>query len=280
MDEELECITIQFGEYIINITLCKNHILLNFYGKIEKTEHEIKINNSTEVGLNIENMCLEGFFEMLKKCFNKEAGHNVYFINNYKKIVAKFNVSLYGVIKFDFDIVLEKKVKKALPKRNKLNKSYDGSDDCDDCDDCYDAKNTKDEIQRLKNDNEYIMIKNDHFKKEIESLNARLDACMKKIDGFSGDMLNNVLIGSKYGTPIFTNKNNEIDIIEKIGYSSDLYLDSMKRLNFPMKIDFSIIDKNNISIYIDSEKVYNKKDGLNDQCMIFEYLNNHIISIM
>ena len=228
---------IQFDTFTVSLTLCQDRIFLRLYENISEQKYETKVSNSIEFGgTYIENMSIDDFFSMLIKCFNKEKGHTVY-ISTYKdNIVVKFNISLYGVFKFDFEITL-----------CKVNVDVNDS--------------FKEDIQKLKDENEYLILSNQNLKEEIKDLKKEMKECLDKLDNLLGNIvgnilgntLNNVLIGARFGSPIFTHKNKEIDLIGKIGYGSDLYIDCVRILKFPINIDFDIIHKNNISIYIDGD---------------------------
>jgi hypothetical protein len=95
----------------------------------------------------------------------------------------------------------------------------------------------------------------------------------------SGNMSDNVLIGTRFGSPVFAHKNKEIDLIGKIGYGADLYIDCVRVLKFPVKIDFDIIHRNNISIYIDGDKIYHEKEGLNDKQIVVDFLKKYNLNL-
>ena len=253
MSNELKSETIKFSHYIVSLNLTEeNGISINLYDKINKCEYEKIIRNPLEIEASPENIDVDSLFEMLKKSFNKEQGHSVYFINDYKTLISKFNVSIYGLFKIQFDIVFNKKEDYVC-----------GSSD---------STGFESDIQKLKDENEYLMLKNEKFEQEIKNLSTLLEKCMNKIDDFSHDMLEHVLIGTRFGVPIFVNKNKTVNLIDKIGYSGDLYLDCVKRLKFPVKIDFNTIYDNNISIYIDGEKIYNEREGIVNKQFVTDYL--------
>jgi len=262
MSNELKSETIKFFEYIISLNLSeKDGISINLYNIISKCEYEKAIRSPLEIESTTQNIDMDSLFEMLKKSFNQEQGYIVSFIKDYKTLISKFNVSIYGLIKLEFDIIFNKK-------EDYLSSSSNTSTNLD-------TSSLKDDIQKLKDENEYLMLKNDKFEQEIKSLNTLLEKCMKKIDDFSQDMLEHVLIGTKFGTPIFVNKYEPIDLVERIGFSSTLYLDCVKRLKFPVKINFNIVNQNNISIYIDGKKMYNDKEGIINKEFILDYLKKN-----
>jgi len=98
---------------------------------------------------------------------------------------------------------------------------------------------------------------------------------MKKIDDFSHDMLDHVLIGTKFSTPIFVNKYRPVDLVERIGFSGNLYIECIKRLKFPVKIDFKAINQNNICIYVDGEKMYDEKEGVVNKEFVIDYIKRN-----
>lgn len=263
MSNELKSETIKFSHYIVSLNLSEeNGISINLYDKINRNEYEKAIRSPLEIESNTQNIDIDSLFEMLKKSFNQEQGHNVYFINDYKTLISRFTVSVYGIFKLEFDIVFNKK-------EDYLSSSSNAS--CN-TDNIPDISSLKDDIQKLKDENEYLMLKNEKFEQEIKNLSTLLEKCMNKIDDFSHDMLEHVLIGTRFGVPIFVNKNKTVNLIDKIGYSGDLYLDCVKRLKFPVKIDFNTIYDNNISIYIDGEKIYNEREGIVNKQFVTDYL--------
>jgi len=238
---------IQFNTFTVYLTLCQDHIFLRLYENISENKFELKITNSKEFGTYIENIGIDDFFTILIKCFNKEKGHVVCMTIYKEKIIANFNISLYGVFKFDFEITL-----------NKVN--------------CAENDTLKEDIQKLKDENEYLMLSNQNLKEEIKDLKKQVDECIKMLSDLSGNTIDNVLIGERFGSPVFTHKNKEVDLIAKIGYGAELYIDCVRFLRFPVNIDFDIIHKNNISIYIDGDKIYHQKEGLNDKGIVIDFL--------
>lgn len=266
MSNELKSETIKFSHYIVSLNLSEeNGISINLYDKINRNEYEKTIRSPLEIESTTQNIDMDSLFEMLKKSFNQEHGHNVYFINDYKTLISRFTVSVYGIFKLEFDIVFNKK-------EDYLSSSSNAGSNTDNIPD---ISSLKDDIQKLKDENEYLMLKNDKFEQEIKNLNTLLEKCMKKIDDFSHDMLEHVLIGTKFGTPIFVNKYEHVDLVERIGFSSTLYLDCVKRLKFPVKIDFNMVNQNNISIYIDNKKMYNDREGIVNKEFILDYLKKN-----
>ena len=88
MSNELKSETIKFSEYIVSLNLSEeNGISINLYDKINKCEYEKVIKSPLDI--NYQNIDMDSLFEMLKKSFNKEQGHNVYFINDF----IRFTVS-------------------------------------------------------------------------------------------------------------------------------------------------------------------------------------------
>jgi hypothetical protein len=237
---------IQFSTFTVYLTLCQDHIFIRLYENISEDKYELNINNSKEFGTYIENISIDDFFSILIKCFNKEKGHVVCITIYKEKIIANFNISLYGVFKFDFELTL-----------CKMNCADD---------------TLKEDIQKLKDENEYLILSNQNLKEEIKDLKKQVDECIKMLSDISGNTIDNVLIGARFGSPIFTHKNKEVDLIGKIGYGADLYIDCIRLLQFPVNIDFDIIHKNNISIYIDGNKIYNEKEGLNDKGIVIDFL--------
>jgi cell division protein FtsB len=237
--------TIQFDTYMVSLFFNEDHIFVSLCDKFSNQKYEVKISDLKEYCQG-KDIILESFFKILCGCFNKENGHIV-ILNVYNdKIIANFNISLYEIFNFDFDIVFN-----CLIVDNYL----------------------KEDIQKLKDENEYIMMSNQNLKEEIKNLRKQIDECINKLSDLSVNMLDNVLIGSRFGSPVFTHKNKQADLIGKIGYSGDLYIDCVRVLRFPVNIDFDIINKNNISIYIDGEKIYNEKEGMNDKKIIIDFLN-------
>ena len=246
---------IQFNTFTVYLTLCQDHIFLRLYENISENKYELKITNSKEFGTYIENIGIDNFFTILIKCFNKEKGHVVCMTIYKEKIIANFNISLYGVFKFDFEIT--------------LTKANFGDKD-----------NLKEDIQKLKDENEYLMLSNQNLKEEIKDLKKQVDECIKMLSDLSDNTLDNVLIGARFSSPVFTHKNKEVDLIGKIGYGADLYIDCVRVLRFPVNIDFDIIHKNNISIYIDGNKIYHQKEGLNDKEIVIDFLKkNGVINL-
>jgi cell division protein FtsB len=239
---------IQFNIFTVYLTLCQDHIFVRLYENIKEEKYELKISNSNEFGLYIENISINDFFSILIKCFKKETGHVVCMTVYKERIVAKFDISLYGIFKFDFEITF-----------NRVN--VDNS--------------MKEDVQKLKDENEYLILSNQNFKEEIKDLKKQIEICINKLDDLSVNMSDNVLIGYRFGNPVFTHKNKEIDLIGKVGYGSDLYIDCVRVLRFPVKIDFDIIHKNNISIYIDGNKIYHEKEGLNDKEIVIDFLKKY-----
>lgn len=269
MSNELKSETIKFSHYIVSLNLSEeNGISINLYDKINRNEYEKILRSPLEIASsNTQNIDIDSLFEMLKKSFNQEHGHNVYFMNNFKTLISRFTVSVYGIFKLEFDIVFNKK--------EDYHDASNASNSSSNLNNNPDISSLKDDIQKLKDENEYLMLKNDKFEQEIKNLNTLLEKCMKKIDDFSQDMLEHVLIGTKFGTPIFVNKYEHVDLVERIGFSSTLYLDCVKRLKFPVKIDFNIINQNNISIYIDNKKMYNDREGIVNKEFILDYLKKN-----
>jgi hypothetical protein len=249
---------IQFDTFTVYMTLCQDRIFLRLYENISEQKYETKVSNSKEFGgIYIENMSIDNFFSMLIKCFNKEKGHIVY-TNTYKdNIIAKFDISLYGVFKFEFEITL---CKVNIDDNNSL----------------------KEDIQKLKDENEYLILSNQNLKEEIKDLKKQMKECIDGLSDLSvnivGNTLDNVLIGARFGNPIFIHKNKEIDLIGKIGYGSDLYIDCVRVLRFPFNIDFDIIHRNNISIYIDGDKIYHEKEGLNDKDIVIDFIKKNAMN--
>jgi hypothetical protein len=250
---------IQFSTFTVYLTLCQNHVFLRLYENISEDKFELNINNSNEFGTYIENISIDDFFSILIKCFAKEKGHDVYMTVYKEKVIAKFNISLYGVFNFDFEITISK-VK------------FENGD------------NLKEDIQKLKDENEYLMLSNQNLKEDIRDLKKEVETCFNMLRDLSvnmvGNMSDNVLIGSRFGSPVFTHKKKEVDLIGKIGYGSDLYIDCVRVLRFPFNIDFDIIHKNNISIYIDGDKIYHEKEGLNDKRIVTDFLKKYGINNM
>ena len=241
---------IQFSTFTVYLTLCQDHIFLRLYENISEDKYELNISNSKEFGTYIENIGIDNFFTILIKCFNKEKGHVVCITIYKEKIIANFNISLYGVFKFDFEMAL-----------HKVNFGI--------------GDTLKEDIQKLKDENEYLILSNQNLKEEIKDLKKEVDECINMLRDLSGNTIDNVLIGARFGSPIFTHKNKEIDLIRKIGYGADLYIDCVRLLRFPINIDFDIIHKNNISIYIDGDKIYNEKEGLNDKDIVTDFLKKN-----
>jgi cell division protein FtsB len=238
---------IQFNTFTVYLTLCQDHIFLRLYENISENKYELKITNSKEFGTYIENIGIDNFFTILIKCFNKEKGHIVCMTIYKEKIIANFNISLYGIFKFDFEMAL-----------GKVNCAHDDT--------------LKEDIQKLKDENEYLILSNQNLKEEIKDLKKQVDECIKMLSDLSDNTLDNVLIGARFGSPIFTHKNKEVDLIAKIGYGAELYIDCIRLLRFPVNIDFDIIHKNNISIYIDGDKIYHQKEGLTDKDIVIDFL--------
>jgi hypothetical protein len=261
MSNELKSETFKFSEYIVSLNLSEeNGISINLYDKINKREYEKVIRSPLEIESITKNINNDSLFEMLKRSFNKEQGHNVYFINDYKTLISRFTVSLYGIFKLQFDIVFDKKEDHLWA--HSSNKNVDMS-------------SLKDDIEKLKDENEYLILKNEKFEQEIKNLNTLLEKCMKKIDDFSHDMLDHVLIGTKFSTPIFVNKYRPVDLVERIGFSGNLYIECIKRLKFPVKIDFKAINQNNICIYVDGEKMYDEKEGVVNKEFVIDYIKRN-----
>ena len=247
---------IQFSTFTVYLTLCQDHIFLRLYENISEDKYELKISNSKEFGTYIENISVNDFFTILIKCFNKEKGHVVCMTIYKEKIIANFNISLYGVFKFDFEITLSKA-------------------------NCANDDTLKEDIQKLKDENEYLILSNQNLKEEIKDLKKQVDECIKMMGNIVSNTIDNVLIGSRFGSPVFTHKNKEVDLIGKIGYGSELYIDCIRVLRFPVNIDFDIIHKNNISIYIDGNKIYHQKEGLNDKEIVIDFLKkNGVMNLM
>ncbi len=265
MSNELKSETIKFSEYIVSLNLSEeNGISINLYDKINKCEYEKVIRSPLEIESITKNINNDSLFEMLKKSFNKEQGHNVYFINDFKTLVSRFKVSIYSLIKLEFDIVFNKKEDYLCSHSSNIDTNLN-----------VDMSSLKDDIQKLKDENEYLMLKNEKFEQEIKNLNTLLEKCMKKIDDFSHDMLDHVLIGTKFSTPIFVNKYRPVDLVERIGFSGNLYIECIKRLKFPVKIDFKSINQNNICIYVDGEKMYDEKEGVVNKEFVIDYVKRN-----
>ena len=248
---------IQFNTFTIYLTLCKDDIFIRLYENIKEDKYELKISNSKEFGTYIENISIDDFFRILIKAFNKEKGHVVCMTIYKEKIIANFNISLYSVFKFDFEITL-----------CKVNVEVDDS--------------FKEDIQKLKDENEYLILSNQNIKEEMKDLRKQVELCINSLNDLSVNMLDNtldnVLIGTRFSGPVFIHKNKEIDFIGKIGYSGDLYIDCVRVLKFPLKIDFDIIHRNNISIYIDGNKIYHEKEGLNDKEIVVDFLKKYSLN--
>jgi len=150
---------IQFGTYTIYLTYCQDYIFMRYYETISGDKYELKINSPKEICINNEyyNITLDKLFEIIVKCFKKETDHVVYFICDDEKLLAKFNVSFYGIFSIDFQII--------------FTSVFSGIDN-----------SMKEEIQKLKDENEYIMLKNQYFDEEIKNLTKSLKACMEKLE--------------------------------------------------------------------------------------------------
>jgi hypothetical protein len=75
-------------------------------------------------------------------------------------ILAKFKASFYGIFTIEFQILLTSV--------------------------CNVDNSFKEEIQKLKDENEYIMLKNQHFDEEIKNLTKCFEACMEKLEEVTG----------------------------------------------------------------------------------------------
>ncbi len=153
---------IQFGTFTIYLTFCEDHIFMRYYETISGDKYELKVNTPKDICINNEyyNMTLHNLYEIIVKCFKKEKDHFVYFICDGEKLIAKFNVSFYGIFSIDFKILLTTV--------------------------CNVDNSLKEEIQKLKDENEYIMLKNQHFDEEIKNLTKCFEGCMKKLDEITG----------------------------------------------------------------------------------------------